>query len=72
MRLKSRLDKLEKSRGGIDQGVVFFVIEENGKYKVTHKDRTLLMSETELANWEAGINERDLVYVIRCVESGQN
>lgn len=74
MSLKNRVEKLEK-RANIDEGYIYFVRHENGKFTVRENGADILedveMSEKEFAEWENSISKNSVVYVISRREDGE-
>jgi hypothetical protein len=74
MSVKNRVEKLEK-RVGIDEGYIYFVMSDNGKFTVRENGADILedveMSEKEFAEWENSISKNSVVYVVTRYEDGE-
>jgi len=67
MSLKNRVEKLEK-QVGIDEGYIYFVWSNNGKFTVRENGGDILedveLTEQEFAEWKNSISQNSVVYVI--------
>ena len=71
MSLKNRVQRLEK-RSGIDEGYIYFVFTDNGKFTLKSNGADVLedveLTEQGFADWEKSISQNSQVYVISVYE----
>ena len=68
MSFKSRVRRLEK-RANINQGMIYFVLENNDSYKLMKNGADVLedveMTQKEYEKWHSSKSENDVLFIVK-------